>query len=81
MLAEQKLMQSEREIEAYEILPINASVAAEFERLLSNKGLRRLGRGDLLIAATTLANRATLVTRNLKDFRKVPGLLLENWAD
>ena len=40
-----------------------------------------MGRADLLIAAITLANRATLVTRNLKDFRQVPGLQIENWAD
>ena len=29
---------------------------------------RMIGRGDLLIAAITLANRATLVSRNLKDY-------------
>ena len=63
------------------ILPINAASAAEFGRLFSTKGLRRIGRADLLIAAITLANKATLVTRNLKDFRKVPGLQIENWAD
>ena len=28
-----------------------------------------------------LANQATLVNRDLKDFRQVLGLRLENWAD
>jgi predicted nucleic acid-binding protein len=27
------------------------------------------------------ASRATLVTRNLRHFRPIPGLKLENWAD
>jgi len=35
----------------------------------------------LLIAAITLANRATIVTRNEKDFRKIPGFRVENWVD
>ena len=34
-----------------------------------------------LIAAIVLANKATLGTRNLKDYRKVPGLQVENWVD
>jgi tRNA(fMet)-specific endonuclease VapC len=63
------------------VLPINATAAAEFDRLRQNKKLRKIGRGDLLIAAVTLANRATLITRNLRDFRQVPGLSVENWAD
>ena len=35
---------------------------------------------DLLIAAHALNEGATLVTNNLKEFSKVPGLALENWA-
>jgi tRNA(fMet)-specific endonuclease VapC len=35
---------------------------------------------DLKIAATAIANNATLLSRNLKDFNKVPGLKVENWA-
>lgn len=63
------------------VLPIDHSTAAEFDRLRENKKLKKIGRADLLIAAITLANRATLVSRNLKDFREVPGLRVENWAD
>jgi tRNA(fMet)-specific endonuclease VapC len=61
------------------VIPINEAAANEFDRLRANKKLKKIGRADLLIAAITLANRATLVTRNLKDFRQVPGLQVENW--
>ena len=63
------------------MLAIDAASADEFDRLRANKKLKKIGRADLLIAAITLANRATLVTRNLKDFRQVPGLKVENWVD
>jgi tRNA(fMet)-specific endonuclease VapC len=56
-------------------------VAAEFDRLRENKKLKKIGRADLLIACIALANRATLVSRNLKHFGQVPGLQAENWAD
>ena len=49
--------------------------------LRSNKKLREIGRGDVPIACIALANQATLVSRNLKDFRRVPNLKVENWAD
>jgi tRNA(fMet)-specific endonuclease VapC len=39
------------------------------------------GRADLLISSITLAHRATLVTRNLRHFKQIPGLRLENWVD
>jgi tRNA(fMet)-specific endonuclease VapC len=32
-----------------------------------------------LIAAHALGLQATLVTNNLKEFERVPGLLLDNW--
>ena len=63
------------------ILPIDAAAAAEFDRLREIKKLKKIGRGDILIAAITLAHRAILVTRNVKDFRQVPGLRAENWID
>ncbi len=40
-----------------------------------------VGTMDLRIAAIALEEAATVVTRNLRDFRRVPGLACENWAD
>jgi tRNA(fMet)-specific endonuclease VapC len=63
------------------IWPFDAASAAQFDRLRAERKLRKIGRGDLLIASIALARRATLVTRNLRDFRQVSGLVLDNWAD
>ena len=40
-----------------------------------------LGPTDILIAATALATRSILVTRNTREFGRVRGLLLEDWYD
>ncbi len=79
--AQQWLQRTDADLAPFTPVLFDAAAAAEFERLQQNKKIKKIGRGDLLIAAIALANRATLVTRNLKDFRKVPGLQIENWAD
>ena len=40
-----------------------------------------IGGNDLFIAAHALSLEATLVTNNVKEFCRVSGLHLENWAD
>jgi len=79
--AQKWLDQSEAELRKLIIVPIDEVVADQFDQLRAHKQLRKIGRADLLIACIAIANRATLVSRNLKDFRLVPNLKVENWAD
>ncbi|WP_038213372.1 type II toxin-antitoxin system tRNA(fMet)-specific endonuclease VapC [Xenophilus azovorans] len=51
------------------------SLRSELER----KGTP-IGALDLLIAGHALALGATLVTNNLREFQRVPGLRMENWV-
>ncbi len=36
---------------------------------------------DLIIASTAMAHNLTLVTNNIKHFKRIDGLKLENWVD
>jgi tRNA(fMet)-specific endonuclease VapC len=40
---------------------------------------RIIGPNDLLIASISLANQLTLVSSNVTEFRRVPGLQIEDW--
>jgi tRNA(fMet)-specific endonuclease VapC len=75
------LDQIEAELDGWNVVGVNAAVAVEFDRLRQIKKLKPIGRSDLLIACIALAHRASLVTRNLRHFREISGLILENWAD
>jgi tRNA(fMet)-specific endonuclease VapC len=62
-----------------QVLEFDAHVATEFQRL---QRLRiRIGTMDLKIAAIALAHDATLLSRNLADFKKVPDLRVEDWTE
>ena len=60
------------------VIDYDQSVDAEYCRLVGLK--LRLGTMDLRIAATAIASDALLVSRNLSDFRRVPGLRVEDWT-
>ena len=64
-----------------EVLPLDKESDrhyAEIRTYLSRKG-RPIGSNDLLIAAHTLALDLILVTNNVDEFARVPGLSIENW--
>jgi tRNA(fMet)-specific endonuclease VapC len=79
--AQELLFRTEALLNDLLIVPIDRVAAIEFDRLRDVSKFRKVGRADLLIASITLANRATLVTRNLRHFKQIPGLKLENWVD
>ncbi len=60
------------------VIDFNERAASEFVRL--RQARVRIGTMDLKIAAIALANEAILLTRNLADFGKVPGLQVEDWS-
>ncbi|CAD5253956.1 Ribonuclease VapC (fragment) [Imperialibacter sp. EC-SDR9] len=35
---------------------------------------------DLLIGSTAIANKLTMVTQNTREFERLEGIELENWA-
>jgi len=49
-----------------------------YERLLLQK--LRIGTQDLLIASIVLSQNAVLLTRNNRDFSRVPSLRLDDWT-
>jgi tRNA(fMet)-specific endonuclease VapC len=61
----------------WQIAPFDDRAAAEFKRLRQQR--IRIGTMDLKIAAVALVQGAKLLSANLRDYRQVPGLDVENW--
>ncbi len=61
-----------------QLLVFDAAAASEFESFRRQRV--RIGTMDLRIAATARPRRYTVLSRNLVDFQKVPGLVVEDWT-
>jgi tRNA(fMet)-specific endonuclease VapC len=80
-----KLIQAYRDLQAnlaffktIQVLPFDEAALAHYETLRQQK--IRIGTQDLRIAAIVLSVKGTLVTRNWRDFSKIPNLVLEDWS-
>ncbi len=63
------------------ILPFDEAAAGFYGSSradLERRGIM-VGHNDLLIAATALRHDLTLVTHNVREFSRVPGLRIEDW--
>lgn len=63
---------------AMTVLPFDERAATHFDDLKRQR--IRIGTQDLKIAAIALANDATVITRNTRDFVRVPDLKFEDWS-
>lgn len=79
--AQELLFRTEELLSQLLIVPMSQAASREFDRLRAVSKYRKIGRADLLIASITLANKATLVTRNKRHFKQFPNLRVENWVD
>jgi tRNA(fMet)-specific endonuclease VapC len=73
-----RLAESARFVGALQILPFTEPAIDRFEQLKARKlGVKS---PDLRIAAIALEHQAMVVTRNVRDFQLVPGLVIEDWS-
>lgn len=69
--------------ELIDITPFDREAAAAYGDIRSDLEKRGevIGGNDLLIAAHALSLGRTLVTNNVKEFRRIQGLQVENWVE
>ena len=66
-----------------EILPFDMLAAFEYGKVCAHlqKQGTPIGPLDTLIAAHALSRSLTIVTNNVREFERVPGLIIENWSE
>ncbi|MDP6117557.1 MAG: type II toxin-antitoxin system VapC family toxin [Planctomycetota bacterium] len=74
----QRMAETVRFLASLPILSFTDAAAEVYEQF--QKKRPRTGRMDLRIASIAASNNATLVTRNLGDFKDIDGLAVEDWS-
>lgn len=73
----------ERFLDPFEVVPFGSRCSLAYARTRAYLEARGevIGPNDLLIASTALAHQAILVTENVREFKRVPGLAIEFWDE
>ncbi|MBF0410328.1 MAG: type II toxin-antitoxin system VapC family toxin [Candidatus Riflebacteria bacterium] len=69
-------------LEPFEIVGFGDRAAVLYAKIrasLEKKG-RVVGPNDMIIAATVMAEKGILVSHNVKEYKQISGLLLEDWV-
>jgi tRNA(fMet)-specific endonuclease VapC len=77
--AAQKWQDWKQLLQPFTMVDFTLDAAMLWGRLLHETRRQPIGPRDLLLAATALAAGMTMVTHNVREFRRIPGLLLEDW--
>ena len=69
-------------VSTYSVLPFEQEDAVLSGRLRAElaKAGKPIGPYDILIAAQGIARGLTVITHNMEEFRRVPGIQLEDWT-
>jgi len=63
------------------VLPFDRAAARRYAAVRQALGRAPIGNPDLVIASTALANGLTMVTGDVREFSRVPGLDVETWGE
>lgn len=66
-------------VEPCAVVPFDREAAEEHGRLRFALRRQPIGERDLLIAATALAHGLRMVSNNVREFARVPDLVVEDW--
>ncbi len=80
---ERNLTDIEALVARIEVLPLDTKAAYHFGQIRAALYAigRPIGPYDMLIAGHARASGLILVTNNINEFERVPGLMLENWTE
>ena len=70
----------ERVIEPWQVLPFDEDAADHHARIRWELRHNPIGDRDLLIAAIAASRDLVVVSQNVREFRRVPGLRVEDWT-
>ncbi len=70
-------------LERFPLLQVDLATARAHAQVWSDMSVSGtlIGPHDLWLAATCIAHGLTMVTANIREFERVPGLQVERWSD